>query len=168
MAVTTATNLDYLIPMVRFYIGDQDETRYTDDWMQTSLQASITALMPWWKNKYLLDTDNNVSRNTEDWKYILTSPPLIQNTDEAPVVLMAAYLTMQGSLEEFSWNLGRWRDAEISYSNIEGGKHKDKMIERIWNVLMLYLLPPTKKLKNSLKGDLPGYRGNRYESAVDY
>lgn len=170
MPVSTVTNLDYLIDRLRLHLGDTNATsyRYTDEWLRTALIASIKELMRWWSRKYLLDTDNNAIRNTTDWNYKYTSPPLIQYEDEEPIILMASIIIKMGSLENMSWNLGHWKDAEISYSNIEGGKQKDTSLKRDWKLLTSMLQPPTKRLKEPLKGSLPGYRRSKHESGADF
>ena len=171
MSVDTATNLDYLIDRLRLWLGDitVGHYRYTDAWLRTALVVGIEALMPWWNRKYLINQSTYyVERNTADWSYVYTSPPVVQPEDTWPIVIMASIITKEGSLENSSWNIGRWRDAEISYSNIAGGQLKDASLKRDWDLLMGYLTPPTKKLRTSKKGDLPGYRGSKHESGSDY
>ncbi len=87
----------------------------------------------------------------------------MERGDSYIIILMTSVLIKSGDLQNFSWNLGSWRDAEISYSNIEGGKSKSDMIKRDWEELMSLLTPPVKKLSSSYKGHLPGYVGNDYE-----
>lgn len=170
MPISTATNLDYLIDTLRLHLGDTTtgSYRYTDEWLRTSLVASVKGLMPWWNDKYTVDTDNNAQRNTTNWVYDYTSPPLIQIKDERPIILYASIIIKGGSLESHSWDLNRWKDAELSFSNIAGGNAKEKSLEMDTEELHALLQPPTKKLRRSLKGDLPGYRNNPHESKLDY
>lgn len=171
MSISVETNLDYLIDALRLHLGDTtvDSYRYTDEWLRTSLVGAVKALMRWWNAKYLINnTTYDAERNTSKWTYSYTDPPLIQHDDEYPIILMASIVIKSGSLENVSWSLGRWKDSEISYSNIASGNTKDVSIIRDWKFLELILSPPIKKLKGSLKGSLPGYQGNVHETRNDY
>jgi hypothetical protein len=168
MAIDTATNLDYIIEDLRLHLGDIDSSsyRYVDAWLRTSIVASVKALMQWWNYKYLINDSYNVERNSNH-TYLFTSPPLVERGDERAIVLMAAIIIKMGSLENASWSLGRWRDAEISYSNIEGSRAKQESIKRDLEELEGLLSPPNKRLAQTIKGSLPGYLQNEYESAFD-
>jgi hypothetical protein len=76
---------------------------------------------------------------------------------------MASILIKTGELENLSWNLGAWRDAEISYSNIEAGRRKDSSLVRDWKELTSILKPPQKRLASPGKSHLPGYINNPNE-----
>ena len=76
---------------------------------------------------------------------------------------MASIILKEGSLESSSWNLGHWKDNEVSYSNVAGGKNKQFSIKADWNELNSILLPPAQRLMGSSKKHLPGYKGNEYE-----
>ena len=169
MAITS-TNLDYLLPFLRQRLGDTTigEYRYTDEWLMTALVAAVWALQPRWSRKYLTDENNDAVRNTTEWVYADSEPPVIQPQDVEPLILQAAIVVLEGSLESYSWHLGSWRDAEIYYSNVESGRIKDKNIKRLIEALDAFMPPRNKRLKYSLKGSLPGYRGNLHESGVDY
>lgn len=145
MAVTTATNLDYLITPLRQEIGDTDETsyRYIDDWLQTALITSVKALQRWWRDKYILDGSNNVTTG-------------ILDRDERPIILMAGILVRSGQLEANSWSVGSWRDAEYAVSNIEGNKAKQTGLQLAWQELLMYMLPPSKKLAIPRRDLIPG------------
>ena len=169
MPVDETTNLDYLIDGLRLHLGDIDSSayRYTDEWLRTSLVMSIKTLQRWWDYKYLVDTDYNVYRN-QHWNYLFPEPPIIEHGDEEPVILMASLVIKEGSLENNSWNVGSWKDAEIAYSNIEGNRAKLESVQNDWNALTNILKPPTKRLARTIKGSLPGYKGNRYERTTKY
>ncbi len=154
-------NLSYLIPRLRLHLGDIDATsyRYLDEWLRLSLIASIESLEPWWNYKYLINEDDDVSRSPAI-KFLHAEPPVIERGDIRPVVLMSAIILKSGQLENLSWNVGAWRDAEISYSNIEAGRSKDKMLQRDWTELTNILKPPQRRLASSNKGHLPGFVGN--------
>ena len=94
---------------------------------------------------------------------VFASPPVIERGDIKPIILMSALIIKSGDLENLSWNVGAWRDAEISYSNIEASRRKDATIERDWNELTSILKPPQKRLSSSRKGHLAGYRGSIFE-----
>lgn len=161
--------VDYLIPQVRLYIGDLNPLayRYLDNWLSTALVGAIKSLGKWWKNKYLVDINDLVSRNPTI-VFSNEAPPIISFDDERVIIIMASIIVLEGSLENLSWSLGSWKDAEISYSNIENGRVKDSRIKRMWDELNSLLLPPTKRLANAKKGSLPGYIGNRWEHKTRY
>jgi len=146
-----ATDLNYLIPRLRLKLGDLiPPYKYMDEWLHLSLVASVDALQRWWSDKYQIDVNNRVS-------------PAIERRDIYPIILMASIILKSGSLENFSWNVGSWRDAEISYSNIEGSRGKQDSLKQDWNELNMILTSPNKKLVGSVKGHLPGYVGNQIE-----
>lgn len=147
-----ATDLNYLIPRLRLRLGDMNPAsyRYLDEWLHAALIASVDALTRWWDDKYQIDENNRVYPN-------------ILRRDIQPIILMACIIVKSGSLENFSWNLGSWRDAEISFSNIEGGKGKQESLKRDWEELNKLLTSPNKKLALPVKGHLPGYVGNQEE-----
>ena len=163
MAITTETNLDYLITDLRLHLGDITEPyRYTTDWLRTSLVMSVKALMRWWNYKYLIDSDYNASRNPRII-FLFPQPPVIEYGDEYPIVLMASIIIKEGSLEESAWNTGSWKDAEIAYSNIEGNRARTTSLKQDWETLESILKPPMKRLAQSKKMSHPGYKGNQYE-----
>lgn len=164
MAPTVATNLDYLIPKLRLELGDRDSSsyRYTDDWLQVALIAGVEFLMRWWKYRYLLDDDNNVLRN-DGITYNFESPPIIERGDSRLIILAAVIVIRQGTLEESAWNLHSWKDSEISYSNLEGGRTRDRMISRAWDELISVLGSPRTKLVGPGKNSLVGYLSNPLE-----
>jgi hypothetical protein len=160
----------YMIPRLRLYVGDINPAlyRYTDEWLTTALEASISFLSAWWYNKYLLDVDGLVYRNTNVTSFLDLEPPVIQADDEWPIILAAAIILLEGSLENASWSIASWKDYEISYTNLESGRLKDSRINRMWDDLKDYLLPPTKRLARPIKQSLPGYKKNNYESEGKY
>ena len=164
------TNFDYLIPYLRFHMGDNVEPyRYIESWLRTALVLSINSLSKWWEDRYILDDLFNISRNPDEGFYFeFPEPPIIQRKDERIIILMAAILVKEGSLENSSWSLGSWKDYEISYSNIEGGKAKESSLKRDWEELTSLIKPPSKKLARALKGSLPGYKHNEYERETLY
>jgi hypothetical protein len=165
MSITSVTNLDYLIDRLRLHLGDTDATnyRYLDEWLRTALVSAVKDLERWWNFKYLIDTDNNVTRNEHTYTYLFPEPPIISNEDERPIILMSAIIIKGGQLENLSWDFASWRDAEISYSNLESGRSKDKSLDRDWTDLKSYLKPPQSRLAWPRKRSLPGFLNNQYE-----
>lgn len=156
--ITVETDLDYLIPSLRWKLGDIDSTnyRYMDEWLRVSLVSALKALQRWWGIRYLIDeTDYTVSRYSGA-DFTFAEPPTIQAMDETPIVIMAAIMTKEGSLENSAWTVGSWRDAEISVSNIESGKIRESNLNRLWDELMWYVQPPTKRLTGVVRTEIPG------------
>lgn len=159
----TTTDLDYLRPLLRIYLGDQSAERFLDTELDVALLAGLEALGPWWNFKYLTeDITNLVLRNTSI-RFLFPEPPVVEDGDNFPIILMSAIILRTGDLASFSYNLGAWRDAEIAFSNIQGGRAKDSLIARDWDILMDFLKPPQKRLAGSGKKHLQGYRNNPFE-----
>lgn len=157
----SSSNLDYLIDDLRLHLYDIDSSsyRYEEDWLLTALVAAVKTLMPWWNDKYVIDENYDIQRNTEDseWTasdYRYSSPPILQRVDEKPIILMASIIIKKGTLENNAWDYGSWKDDEIAYSNIEGSKTKKESLKDDWNELTGILTPPTKKLAKTKKRDL--------------
>jgi hypothetical protein len=166
--ISTPTNLDYLIDFVRVQVGDLTPPyRYTDDMLRTTLVAAVQDLQRWWNNRYMLDSSYNVYRNP-NMEFLVPEPPIIQDADIKPIKLMASIIIKSGTLENMSYSFGSWRDAEVSYSNIEGGRQKDTSLQRDWDELYAIMLPPTKRLAGAIKGSLPGYLRNSWERDTEF
>lgn len=166
MAITTPTNIDYIIEGLRLHLGDIDPTayRYLDEWLRTALIGAVEELERWWNYKYLVnETTYQVYRNTQLLSFTMDEPPVIEQFDKKPIILMASYMIKGGSLENSSWTFGSWRDAEISYSNIEGSRAKKDSRQADWDELVSILKPPQKILAGSQKNSLPGYKKNPWE-----
>jgi len=162
--MTTTVNLSYLIPRLRLHIGDTDSDNYRhlDEWLRLSLVVGVESLQKWWNYKYLINEDDDVYRNPTI-RFLQPEPPVIERGDIKPILLMSAIIIKSGDLENLSWNVGAWRDAEISFSNIEASRRKDETIKRDWEELIGILKPPQKRLAESAKAHLPGYVGNPFE-----
>lgn len=159
------TNLFEYVERLRLHLGDIDESSYTHDeeWLRVSLISAVELLMPRWNYKYLLDTEDDVYRNTSI-RFLFPEPPVVERGDVWPIVLQASIIMKEGSLENLSYSLGAWRDAEISYSNLEGSRAKDRSIQRDIEMLDTMLPWRGKRLAAPVKGHLPGYLGNPYET----
>jgi hypothetical protein len=162
--VATTSNLDYLIPNVRLRIGDTNSLayRYLDEWIRSALLAAVESLGNWWNIKYLIDDSDNVYRNTYV-EFSFSEPPVIEPQDNQTIVLMSSYIILEGSLENSAWDFVSWRDAEISFSNLESSRARSATLERLWVELTSTMKVPTKRLARTIKGTLPGYIGNPYE-----
>jgi hypothetical protein len=158
MSITVETDLDYLLPELRVRLGDTDETayRYLDEWLRVSLVSALKALQRWWRIRYQIDETTYVVSRYTGSSFSVDNPPVIQQNDETPIIIMASILTKSGVLQNNSWNTGSWRDAEVAVSNIEGGKMKDSSLVRDWNELQMYILPPTKRLYGVVRSSIPG------------
>jgi hypothetical protein len=147
-----ADSIDYLIPVLRLRIGDTDSDsyRYMDEWLIVSLISSIRALERYWDNKYLVTDEGVITRNA-DYDYFTSEETsgIIQTMDENIIVLKAALIVLEGSLENKAWDLGSWRDAEISYSNIASGSTREATVKRLQSELNEYLKSPQKKLSGA-------------------
>jgi hypothetical protein len=163
-----STTLDYLIPDLRFRIGDTDPAayRYTDAWLLVALEYAIKKLYRYYSPpKYLIDTSNVVSRNPSSPKFTTeeSTEGTIEVVDEPIIVLLAAIATLGGSLESSAWNIVSWKDAEIAYNNNESGRVRADILKALQAELDQILLSPVKRLATADKQSLPGYKGNAYE-----
>jgi hypothetical protein len=165
----TSVSIDYLIDYVRVSVGDMNPLlyRYTDDWIETSLVLSIKTLQRYWQDKYVIDSNNMVTRNT-NYQYWLFDESLgvIEGGDEPIITLMAAIIMLEGSLENSAWDAVSWRDAEISVSNLQSTSVRSANLKRLIDELFSMITPPTKRLAKAIKYSLPGYLQNYYEVSI--
>lgn len=163
------TSVDYLIPKLRIHLGDLDSNnyRYLDEWLEAALVAAIESLMVWWGQKYLLTDDDLVYRNKDKTLFQYPEPPVIQRQDVRPIILMAGIIIKGGSLENSAWNLVSWRDTEISFSNLEGGKTRRDLFKQDWEELEEILGTPRKRLAVARKNSLPGFNNNYIETSPE-
>jgi hypothetical protein len=157
MPIETPTNLDNLIMFVRLRTGDTNSSsyRYLDSWIRTALIAAVEKLNKWMNNKYLLDNDYNIYRNpnSQDFSFDEATYGIIEPGDKDVIVLMATIILLEGSLENSAWNFHSWRDAEISYSNLEQSRTRNEVLSKLWTELLNTLKPPVKRLAHSRKGE---------------
>jgi len=167
MATTT---VDYLLPELRLHLGDIDSSsyRYADEWLEVALEMGIKALGRWWNLKYIMDMSTHLVSRNSNITFILAEPPVIEMQDERPILLMASIIIKEGSLENNSWNAGSWKDAEISFSNLEGSRSKQLSLQKDWEELSMILSAPTRKLAQTVKGSLPGYKQNPFENMGEF
>lgn len=160
--------IDYLLPYLRLRVGDTNPAsyRYDDKWLITSLTFGTKLSARYWNNKYLITDKGYVTRNTNTTFLTDESYGTIEDKDEPVIVLLATIVTLEGSLESSAWNIASWKDAEISFSNLESGRIRNDTIRRLHDELNSIVTPPSKKLARTLKGSLPGYNpsgSNGYE-----
>lgn len=143
----TQGTLAGLLLMLRLKLGDTNMLayRYTDDWLMMSLAGAIMLLSRYWGNKYLLTSTYDVIRNTAFANFESAEPPVIQFKDEWIIILAASVIIKSGSLENSAWDLGSWRDAELSFSNIASGEKRDASLQRDIEELNGYLKKPIKR-----------------------
>ena len=139
--------------MLRMELWDVNSAnyRYTDEWLDIALIQSVKSLQRWWLNRYLVDSTNLIISRNPDSTFVQDEPPVIDAADEMPVILMAAFLVKEGSLENSAWSTATWRDAEYYVSNVEGGKLRDAGLKRTWDRLLMYLKPPQKRLNSGAR-----------------
>jgi hypothetical protein len=153
MAIEIPTDLDFLIPELRWRLGDIDSTnyRYLDSWLRVSLVSALKALQRWWRVRYVIDETTYIVTRFESSTFAVAEPPVIQQSDEIAILIMAEILTKSGVLQSNSWVIGSWRDAEYAVSNIESGRLQDSSLKSAWNELLWYLKPPSKRLNSGVR-----------------
>jgi len=147
-----AESIDYLIPMLRLKIGDLDSTtyKYLDEWLLNAFIAAIRGLERYWDSKYFITDGGIVTRNTNyNYFEFEETEGTIQSKDEDIIVIKAALIILEGGLENAAWNIGSWRDAEISYSNLEYGRLRTENIRRMREELSNLIKVPMKRLTTS-------------------
>jgi len=146
-------DLDYLIQDLRFHMGDISELKYNTDFLRQALIIGIKALMRKWRNKYLY-ASGVVSRNV-GVAYEYAAPPVIQYSDERPIMLQAAIIIKSADLQDSGWDIASWRDDEIAYSNIAGSKALLDSLQRDIDELELWL---RSRLFGGSRQSLEGFR----------
>jgi hypothetical protein len=127
----TYTDLDYLIPSLRRFLGDIDPDDYTfsKELLRNSLLDAVKVLGRRWRRKYKVDSEGNISRNSKR-TFKESAPPTIEFADEAPIVVQAAIIIKSAELKNSTWDLQSWRDDEIQYSNLGAGRTARDMLDR--------------------------------------
>lgn len=173
MPITTASNLDVLLDFVRLKIGDTDSTayRYVDEWLRTALVASVKILSRFWNFKYLisLDGNNNIYRNPNGYfVFDEATYGIIEQGDDQIIVIMAALIVLEGSLENSAWSISSWKDAEISFSNLEQGRIRKDIVKDLWSQLVEIIGVPQQQLAQTIKLSLPGFKDNQFEKSSEW
>ena len=156
-----STTIDYLLTSLRLQLGDTDSTsyRYLDEWLVEALIFGVKLSARYWNNKYLITDEGVVSRNPNTNSFLTDEATYgtIEDRDEPVIVILAAIMVLEGSLENSAWSLTSWKDAEISFTNLDSGRIKDRNLDRLYRKLDDLVTPPRKKLARTKKGSLPGY-----------
>ena len=150
----TNTDVDHLIPVLRFYLGDYETRRYLTDTLRQALIFSVRMLMRKWASRYTVDEAGTVTRST-GIGFESVAPPVIQYRDEPPVVIQAAIIVKSGSLQDSSWQIASWRDDEIAVSNIQADRSRRDSLEHDKNLLEDYF---KRRLHAGSRQGLPGFR----------
>ena len=169
--IVISSDLSYLLPQLRLYIGDTNSERYTDDWLNVALISAFNALQAWWDFKYLSNivySGNTISgftvQRNPNSRFRVDEPPVLEPQDERAIILYAALLILSGYLEQNAWNFGSWRDNEISVSNIEGGRILREKLRAMWDELNSLYKPPSRRLAGPRRMVLGGYIDNILEN----
>jgi len=160
-----ADTLSDLLPRLRLQLGDINSTayQYLDAWLLVALQASVESLQKWWNYKYVFNATTEALERNSTIDFLFPDPPLIEDGDIRPIILMASLIIKSGTLQNSAWTAGSWRDAEISYSNIEGSRLRQESMQKDWDELTSILKVPQRKLIGAYKSSLPGYKDNPFE-----
>jgi len=152
MATTT---LVYLRSDLRFHLGDISvPQKFTDAHLLQGLIMGCKTLMKKWRNRYTINSSDMVSRNTIQ-RFDEVEPPVIERADERAFILQAAIIIKSAEMKDTAWDIGSWRDDEISVSNIAGGKiFRDSLNDDIAE-LELWL---RRRLFGSDRQSLTGFR----------
>jgi hypothetical protein len=163
-------DISYLIIPLRLKIGDTDPAayRYTDDWLKTSLVLAVKNLQRFWNFRYLVDTDETIYRNPNTEFILPDTYGVIQQSDEYVIIVMSAYITLEGSLQDSAWNVSSWSDAEIRYTNIDSGRIREGILKALASELESLIKSPSKRLAWTQKSSLPGFKNNEYERQSEF
>lgn len=151
------TGVEYLIPFLRLKLGDINPLtyRYLDEWLKISLITSVRSLERYWGSKYIVEDSGIVSRNASYTQFEFEEADgIIQKKDENIIVIKAALIILEGSLENSAWSAGSWRDAEISYSNIEGGRLRTETLRNLKAELDSLIKSPMKRLTRGYRATI--------------
>lgn len=149
------TELIDLIPSLRVYLGDSEVPyEFSKAVLLDALIEACKALMHYRNFRYLIDSANCVTRNPRH-TYSIVSPPIIQYSDEQAFILLAAIIIKMAKLTDTFWDIGAWKDEEISYSMYGGGTVLGKSIRRDWKELQHWF---GKKLYKTNRQSLAGFK----------
>ena len=148
------TDVDHLIPVLRFYLGDYETRRYLTDTLRASLIFAVRMLMRRWASRYTVSDAGAVTRSTAI-SFDSAAPPVIQYKDEPPIVIQAAMVIKSGSLQDSSWQIASWRDDEIAVSNIQADKSRRDSLKHDEALLEEYF---KRRLHAGSRQELPGFR----------
>ena len=152
-----AESVEYLLPTLRLRIGDIDNTayRYLDEWLVIGLVAAVRSLERYWGSKYKITEGGTITRNELylDFEFE-ESEGLVQKKDEDIIIIKAALMVLEGSLENSAWDAGSWKDAEIAYSNISSGKLREGILNNLKTELDSLIKSPSKRLTKGSRSSI--------------
>ena len=152
-----AESIEYLLPTLRLRIGDIDNTayRYLDEWLIIGMVAAVRSLERYWGSKYKITEGGSITRNELylDFEFE-ESEGLIQKKDEDIIIIKAALMILEGSLENSAWDVGSWKDAEIAYSNISSGKLREGILRNLKTELDSLIKSPSKRLTRGSRSSI--------------
>lgn len=152
--ISICTELLDIVPSLRVYLGDSEiPYEFSNSLLLEALVEACKGLMHYWNFKYLIDNNDCVSRNPGH-TYSIISPPIIQYSDEYAFILLAAIIIKMAKLTDTFWDIGAWKDDEISHSMYKGGTALGKNIRKDWKELQYWL---RKRLYGTNRQSLPGY-----------
>lgn len=150
------SNVEYLIPYLRVKLGDAVEKRYEDKWLNTALILAVKESQRYLGDKYLIDENGIVYRNP-NFSGFTQEYGVIETRDEPIIVILAAIIVMEGSLENSAWDAVSWKDNEISFSNLEQFRTRGSVLDKLIDELNNLILPPVKRLATARVQRMPGY-----------
>lgn len=187
-----STNLSIYETDVRLYVGDLDETTYSDEVIYTALVNAVYYLSKRWFNKYLIYSSGILSGNPAPTEYVNVntpdgqctipdtvqendvfrncyfaftsmSPPVVEQQDVPALVLAASYLLRRSSASSSYTGLS-WSTPDLSFSNIQLAKALQEYIKQDLAALDLFFAI---KLGRIQIGYLKGNFEQIYPSVVD-
>jgi hypothetical protein len=117
----TSSNLDYLLPALRLQVGDPNETVFSESLLLTGLVNGVKMLGSRWGSKYLIDSNNDVYRNTAV-SFTYNSPPVVEQQDEIAIVLAASVLVRRSALTSSASAFTNWSTPDLTFSNVQASK----------------------------------------------
>ena len=150
--ITTETNLDYLITYVRLNLGDIDETKWSDAAVRTALVQAVLYLQHRWNSRYTIDATTYDAVRSTTYTFEEDDPPIIQGTDAPAVVMQAIWIICSGKVFDSDWV--SWRDDEISFTNLTGGRLKKEQCNQYKEWLDEFF---THRLAGAVRQSLPGF-----------
>lgn len=117
----TSSNLNYLLPALRLQVGDPTGSVFSDSLLLTGLVNGVKMLGSRWGDKYLIDSNNDVYRNTA-LTFTYPEPPIIEQRDEIAVLLAASILVRRSAITSSSAAFSNWSTPDLSYSNVQAAK----------------------------------------------
>ena len=150
--------LEELYPTLRLKIGDITPAsyRYLDEWLLVALTSAVKSLERYWGSKYLVTDEGVISRNSLylDFEFEEDDGGIIQRKDEDIIIIKAALMILEGSLENSAWDVGSWKDAEIAYSNISSGKLREGILKNLKAELDSLIKSPSKRLTRGSRSSI--------------